>query len=82
MSFFKAVGDVIQFLTTPYNDYELAIKSSKVLEGLLEDEWGAQGKGLHEKLNSVQASSQPLPEVSCESVSGQRDWSVGRSVGG
>jgi hypothetical protein len=57
-------------------------KSFKVLEGLLEDEWGAQGKGLHEKLNSVQASSQPLPEVSLESVSGQRDWSVGRSVGG
>lgn len=27
MSFFKALGEVIQFVTTPFNDYELAIKS-------------------------------------------------------
>ena len=76
MGFFKALGDVFQFLTTPFNDYELAIKSSKQIEGLLEDEWGAVGKGLHEKLNSVQASSQPLPDVSARCV---WRWLVGRS---
>ena len=37
MGFFE----VIQFLTTPFNDYELAISSSKTLEHLLESEWGA-----------------------------------------
>lgn len=36
--------------------------NSKQLEGLLESEWGAEGKGLHEKLNWVQASPHPLPE--------------------
>lgn len=41
MGFFKAVGEVVLFLTTPFNDYELAITSSKQLEGLLESEWGA-----------------------------------------
>lgn len=45
---------------TNANQYTLG----KDLEKLLEVEWGAEGKGLHEKLNSVQASSQPLPEVS------------------
>lgn len=99
MSLLKALGEVVTFLTTPFNDYEcvaltnihaiiisglavcaqtrtlypsklripntnrLAIKSSKQLEGILEAEFGAEGKGLHEKLNSVQASGHPLPEV-------------------
>lgn len=30
MGFFKALGDIIQFATTPFNDYELAIKSRYV----------------------------------------------------
>jgi len=37
------------------NDYELAIKISKELEYLLESEFKAQGKGLHEKISSVQS---------------------------
>jgi hypothetical protein len=32
------------------------IKTSKELEALLEAEWGAQGKGLHEKVNWIQVS--------------------------
>jgi hypothetical protein len=43
------------------NDYELAIKSSKELEYLLENEFNAQGKGLHEKISS--ASSQISPAL-------------------
>jgi hypothetical protein len=35
------------------NDYELAIKSSKELEHLLEHEFKASGKGLHEKISSA-----------------------------
>lgn len=34
------------------NDYELAIRSSKELEHFLEVEFGATGKGLHEKITS------------------------------
>jgi hypothetical protein len=37
------------------NDYELVIKSSKELEHYLELEFKAHGKGLHEKISSVQA---------------------------
>ncbi|GAB4819559.1 hypothetical protein N2152v2_006605 [Parachlorella kessleri] len=36
------------------NDYELVIRSSKELEHVLEACFGAQGKGLHEKVTSVQ----------------------------
>ncbi len=32
------------------NDYELVIKASKELEHLLETEFGATGRGLHEKI--------------------------------
>jgi hypothetical protein len=35
------------------NDYELVIKSSKDLEYILELEFGAKGKGLHEKISDV-----------------------------
>lgn len=35
------------------NDYELAIKSSKELEWILEQEFGATGRGLHEKITSA-----------------------------
>lgn len=40
----------------PTNDYELAIKSSKELEHLLDTEFDAHGKGLHEKISSVESS--------------------------
>ena len=41
------------------NDYELVIRSSKDLEYFLEVEFGATGKGLHEKISSIQHSQLP-----------------------
>lgn len=41
------------------SDIEFVIKKSKALEALLEAEFRAEGKGLHEKLTSVQSR---LPE--------------------
>lgn len=38
----------------PDNDYELAISCSKELEHLLEVKFGATGKGLHERVSSVE----------------------------
>lgn len=40
-------------------DYKLAIKGSKRLEGILEEEFGAHGKGLHEKVSSVEKELGP-----------------------
>ncbi len=40
-------------------DYELVITNCKRLEGILEKRFGASGRGLHEKVTSVQAK---LPE--------------------
>jgi len=42
------------------NDYELVIKSAKELEFLLEDSFGAHGKGLHEKISSASGLSSQL----------------------
>mmetsp|Transcript_70186 Transcript_70186/g.196712 ORF Transcript_70186/g.196712 Transcript_70186/m.196712 type:complete len:116 (+) Transcript_70186:168-515(+) len=36
------------------NDFELCIRSSKELEHLLDTEFGASGKGLHEKITSCE----------------------------
>lgn len=38
------------------NDFELAIRSSKDLENVLDTQFGARGKGLHEKISSVERS--------------------------
>ncbi|GMH42305.1 hypothetical protein BSKO_10224 [Bryopsis sp. KO-2023] len=38
------------------NDFELAIRAAKDLEYLLESEFGASGKGLHEKISSGSAT--------------------------
>lgn len=35
-------------------DYEFVIKRCKYLEGVLESDFGANGRGLHEKISSVQ----------------------------
>ena len=35
------------------NDFELAIRASKELEHFLTAEFGAEGKGLHEKIDSA-----------------------------
>jgi len=43
------------------NDYELVIKTSKEIEYILEAEFHATGKGLHEKVTSV--SSQLTPKL-------------------
>jgi hypothetical protein len=37
------------------NDYEFVIKASKELEYILEHDFGATGKGLHEKISSAQS---------------------------
>lgn len=37
------------------SDYELVITRSKKLEAILENQFGATGKGLHQKVGSVQA---------------------------
>ena len=47
------------------NDYELVIKSSKELEYFLEEEFHAKGKGLHEKISSVQSD---LPDSLCKRI--------------
>ncbi|KAF0686703.1 Aste57867_21545 [Aphanomyces stellatus] len=41
------------------NDYELVIKCSKELEYILEVEFGGTGKGLHEKISSVDRKISP-----------------------
>ena len=54
------------FSSTPAhstNDYELVIKTSKELEYFLELEFKAQGKGLHEKINSLNNDCLPLALV-------------------
>ncbi len=45
------------------NDYELVIKTSKELEYILEHEFQAKGKGLHEKISSVASE---LPDNLCK----------------
>jgi hypothetical protein len=42
------------------NDYELAIKASKDLEYILERHFGAQGRGLHEKISTARGLSPNL----------------------
>jgi hypothetical protein len=51
------------------NDYELAIKSSKELEYILEVEFEAYGKGLHEKITSAASK---CPELSAGLVRNMR----------
>ncbi|HEY1191925.1 MAG TPA: hypothetical protein VGE74_30120, partial [Gemmata sp.] len=41
------------------SDIELAVTRTKALESLLEQALGATGKGLHEKVTSVQARLSP-----------------------
>lgn len=42
------------------NDYELAIKTSKELEHILECHFRAHGRGLHEKISTAQGLSSDL----------------------
>src|SRR5436190_18071636 len=41
------------------SDIELAVTRTKALEALLEQAFGATGKGLHEKVSSVEAKLSP-----------------------
>jgi hypothetical protein len=54
----------------------MQIKLSKELEHVLATGWNAEGKGLHERLNVIQASGQPVPDqlVSVASVHVDRLW--------
>eukprot|EP00803_Ostreobium_quekettii_P005426 evm.model.scf_298.15 EVM.evm.TU.scf_298.15 scf_298:98636-98992(+) len=46
------------------NDFELTVRAAKELEHMLEHDFGAQGQGLHQKINAVQeAEWLPLPLV-------------------
>lgn len=36
------------------NDFELAVRAAKDLELKLQNQFGAEGRGLHEKINSIQ----------------------------
>jgi hypothetical protein len=49
-------GRTLEFLypSHPMSDIDLAVSSSKRLESLLETKFGASGRGLHEKVSSVE----------------------------
>jgi hypothetical protein len=47
------------------NDYQLVIESSKELEYVLEKEFQAEGRGLHEKLSSIEHK---LPASTIKSI--------------
>jgi hypothetical protein len=47
------MGAAVSTPTHATNDFELAIRSSKELEWILEQEFSASGKGLHEKITSA-----------------------------
>mmetsp|Transcript_32873 Transcript_32873/g.93257 ORF Transcript_32873/g.93257 Transcript_32873/m.93257 type:complete len:114 (+) Transcript_32873:264-605(+) len=53
------MGNYLSGSSYSSNDYELVITCAKELEHLLELEFGATGKGLHEKISSV---SSQLPK--------------------
>ena len=63
------MGSSLSKLNHSTNDYELAIKSSKELEYILEAEFEATGKGLHEKITSA---SSKCPELSAGLVRNMR----------
>ena len=46
-------GGIYKWYRYPSNDYELVCSLSKELEYLLETEFGARGKGLHEKISDT-----------------------------
>lgn len=46
------------------NDYELVVRTAKELEWILAYYFGAQGRGLHDKISSVEVSH-GLPPVLC-----------------
>lgn len=53
------MGNLESRISHTSNDFELCIKSSKELEHLLDTEFGATGKGLHEKITSVEHELTP-----------------------
>lgn len=53
------MGGTASSLGPSSNDYELVIKSSKELEYLLEAEFAAAGRGLHERITSASAQLPP-----------------------
>jgi hypothetical protein len=63
------MGAAVSTPTHATNDFELAIRSSKELEWILEQEFGASGKGLHEKITSA---SHKCPELTPSLVRNMR----------
>uniref|UniRef100_A0A0G4HYD2 DUF4145 domain-containing protein n=1 Tax=Chromera velia CCMP2878 TaxID=1169474 RepID=A0A0G4HYD2_9ALVE len=55
--------DPAVFVDAIHNDYELVIRGSKELEGLLEEFFGGVGKGLHEKISSAQGIPEHLKKL-------------------
>ena len=53
------MGNIDSRFSHSSNDFELCITSSKELEHLLDTEFGASGKGLHEKISSVEKELTP-----------------------
>jgi hypothetical protein len=53
------MGNIESRFSHSSNDFELCITSSKELEHLLDTEFGATGKGLHEKITSVEHELTP-----------------------
>jgi hypothetical protein len=51
---FRQHSSHAEHLIAPMSDIELAVTRAKGLEALLEQALGATGKGLHEKISSVQ----------------------------
>ncbi|DAZ99853.1 TPA: hypothetical protein N0F65_008596 [Lagenidium giganteum] len=47
------------------NDYQLAIEASKEIEYFLQEHFGAEGKGLHEKVSSVESE---LPYTTIKAI--------------
>jgi hypothetical protein len=53
------MGNLESRISHSSNDFELCIRSSKELEHLLDTEFRASGKGLHEKISSVESQLTP-----------------------
>ncbi|OQR83853.1 hypothetical protein ACHHYP_14186 [Achlya hypogyna] len=53
------MGQTTSKYTHASNDYELVIKCSKELEYILEADFGATGRGLHEKISSANGDFSP-----------------------
>jgi len=61
------------------SDIEIAVKGSRLIEGLLEQKLGATGKGLHSKLTSVEKSLSSAIVSKIRSIASTRNTVVHES---